>query len=200
MFFPPVDKLSEVQDLCAQDINACQVIMLPQLVSFYPVVETLRPILNNFCQIFETFHSDITSKIWMQIFPQNVATLQDLVERVWPKFIGKLQDMVVKMSQLTVPCEEAAFLMPSGTAPQQLRNVLEGLKACHELSVADNINVNEVCSKVQLYDSLKAVSKQAEQLLSVTQKFELEGDFAIVVNIADVRSKAQHYCSIWTMC
>ena len=157
------------------------------------MVDSVHPILNDFAQLFETFHSDITSKVWMQICQQDVANLQDLVERVWPIFIDRLQEMVVSMSQLTMPCGEAASLMPTDTAPQQLRNVVRGLKVCHK-PVADNINVDEVCSKVRLYDGLKAVSKQAEQLLSVTRKFKLEGDFAIVVNIADVSSRAPRYC------
>ena len=193
LFSLSTDELLAIQELCKQDIHACWVVTLYELFIQYPVVNSVRPILNDFAQLFEKCHSDITSKVWMQICQQDVANLQDLVERVWPIFIDRLQEMVVSMSQLTMPCGEAASLMPTGTAPQQLRNVVRGLKACHK-PVADNINVDEVCSKVRLYDGLKALSKQAEQLLSVTRKFKLEGDFAIVVNIADVSSRAPHYC------
>ena len=193
IFSLSADEFVAIQDLCKQDIRACSVDMLYELFSQYPVVGSVRPILNDFAQLFEKFQSDITSKVWMQICQQDLVNLQDLVERVWPIFIDKLQEMVVSMSQLTIPCEEAASLMPTGTAPQQLRNVVRGLKACHK-PVVDNINVDEVCSKVRLYDGLKAVSKQAEQLLSVTRKFKLEGDFAIVLDIADVSSKAPWYC------
>lgn len=185
----PADELLSIQDLCRQDIHACQVAKLQEQFRDYPVVERLHPLLNDFCRIFETYHSDITSKIWMQVCRDKVASLQDLAERIWPAFIVKLQEMVVNMSQLKVPCGEAENLMPTGTAPQQLKNVVKGLRACH-IPVVYDINVDEISSKVRLYDGLKAVSKQARLLLSVIRRFELEGDFTIVVNIANVSSHA----------
>ena len=183
------DELLSIQDLCRQDIHACQVDKLQEQFRDYPVIERLIPILNNFWRIFETYHSDITSKIWMQVCRDKVACLQDLVETIWPTFIVKLHEMVVNMSQLKVPCGEAENLMPTGTAPQQLKNVINGLKAC-DMPVTDHINVDEISSKVRLYDGLKVVSKEARLLLSVIRKFELEGDFTLVVNIANVSCHA----------
>ena len=180
-------ELISIQNLCRKGIQTCPVIRLQEHFSGYPVVERLRPILGTFCQIFDTFRSDITSKIWMQVCEHDVANVQDLVERVWPIFIDTLQKMVVSLSQLTVPCGEAEFLMPTGTAPQQLRNVVKALMAC-QLTDGVNLNVDEISSKVRLYDGLKTVSKQAEQLLRVTRNFGLEGDFTVVVNIANVSS------------
>lgn len=183
------EELLSIQDLCRQDISACQVAKLQEQFRDYPVVERLHPILNNFYRILETYHSDITSKIWMQVCRDKVASLQDLAERIWPAFIVKLQEMVVNVSQLKVPCGEAENLMPTGTAPQQLNNVVKGLRACH-IPVEYDINVYEISSKVRLYDGLKAVSKQAGLLLSVIRRFELEGDFTLVVSIANVSSHA----------
>ena len=180
-------ELISIQNLCRKDIQTCPVVRLQEHFSSHPVVERLRPILSSFCQIFDTFCSDITSKIWMQVCEQDVTSVQDLVERVWPFFIGTLQKMVVSLSQLTVPCGEAEFLMPTGTAPQQLRNVVKALMAC-QLTGRVNIDVDEISSKVRLYDGLKAVSKQAEQLLRVVRNFGLEGDFTVVVNVANVSS------------
>ena len=190
-------ELVAIQKLCRLDIHACPVARLQEHFRDYPVVERLYPILNGFYQIFRTFHSDITSKIWMQVCRLDLLSLQDLVERVWPNFLGKLKKMLVSMSQLNVPCGEAQFLMPTGTAPLQLRNVVKGLKACG-MPVSDDINFDEISSKVRLYDGLKAVSKPAEQLLTVTKMFNLEGDFTIVENIASVSGSKQHYYSIQT--
>lgn len=178
-------ELVAIQKLCRQDIHACPVARLQEHFSDYPVVERLYPILNGFYHMFRTFHSDVTSKIWMQVCGHDLAGLQDLAERVWPNFLGKLKEMLVSMSQLKVPCGEAQFLMPTGTAPQQLRNAVKGLKACG-MPVSNDINFDEISSKVRLYDGLRAVSKEAEQLLTVTKKFDLQGDFTIVVNIANV--------------
>ena len=182
-----VGELRSIQNLCKKDIQTCPVIRLQENFSGYPVVEKLCPILSSFCQIFDTFRSDITCKIWMQVCEHDVASVQDLVERVWPIFIGTLQKMLVSLSQLTVPCGEAEFLMPTGTAAQQLSNVVKALMAC-QLTEGININVDEISSKLRLYDGLKAVSKQAEQLLRVARNFGLEGDFTVVVNIANVSS------------
>ena len=182
-----VGELRSIQNLCKKDIQTCPVIRLQEHFSDYPVVEKLRPILSSFCQVFDTFRSDITCKIWMQVCEHDVASVQDLVERVWPNFIGTLHKMVVSLSQLTMPCGEAEFLMATGTAAQQLSNVVKALMACR-LTEGVNINVAEISSKVQLYDGLKAVSKQAEQLLRVARNFGLEGDFTVVVNIANVSS------------
>lgn len=180
-------ELKSIQNLCRKDIQTCPVIRLQEHFSGYPAVERLRPILSSFCQIFDKFRSDITSKIWRQVCEHDVTSLQDLVERVWPIFIATLQKVVVSLSQLTVPCGQAEFLMPTGTAPQQLRNFVKALMACR-LTGADNINVDKISSKVRLYDGLKTVSKQAEQLLRVARNFGLEGDFTVVVNIANVSS------------
>ena len=180
------DELFLVQELCKRSIHSCPVAKLQEEFSDYAVVQRLYPILNNFYTVFETFHSDITNKIWTQIC-HNVTSLQDLAEKIWPAFIAKLQEMVFNMSQLKVPCGEAENLMPTGTAPRQLQTVVKALKAC-AMPVTVVISVDEISSKVRLYGGLQAVAKEARQLLCVIRNFELEGDFTRLLNIANVSS------------
>lgn len=179
------DELLAVRSLCRRNIHTHAAAKLQEVFSDYPVVEKLYPILDMFFTIFETFRSDITSKIWTHICQHNMTSLQDLVDKVWPAFTVRLQEMVVNFGQLKVPCGEAEELMSTGTSALQLRTVIKGLKACH-MQVVD-INVEEITSKVRLYHGLQVVANEARQLLGVVRKFELQGDFSRVFNIADVR-------------
>ena len=184
-FATSADELSAVQNLCRRNINTHPVVKLQEFFHGYPVVEQLYVILNMFTTICETYHSDITSKIWTQVCRRhNMTSLQDLVDKVWPTFTGRLQEMVIHFSQLKVPCGEAAELMSAGTSAQQLRTVIKALKAC-DMEVAQ-IDVEEISGKVRLYHGLQAVTKQAGQLLCVITSFDLQGDFKTVFNIADV--------------
>ena len=184
-FFISADELLSVQKLCKHNIHACPVAKLQEEFSDHAVIEKLYPILNNFYTVFERFHSDITNKIWTQVCRHNIASLQDLVENVWPTFTAKLQEMVINMGQLKVPCGEAEELMSTGTAPQQLQTVVKALKACG-MPVAAVINVDEISSKVRLYGGLQAVAQEARKLLCVIGNFGLEGDITRVLNIANV--------------
>lgn len=184
LFTTSADELVAVQKLCRRNIQAHPVAKLKEIFSYHPVVEKLYPLLHVFFTIFETFRSDITSKIWTQVCRHDMASLQDLVE-VWPTFTARLQEMVANFGQLKVPCGEADELMSTGTSAQQLRTVIKGLKAC-SMQVVD-IDVEVISSKVRLYGGLQAVAKVARQLLCVATNFELQGDFSRVYNIADVR-------------
>ena len=175
-----------VQRLCKCNIHARPVVKLQEEFRNVAVVEGLYPILDNFLKIFETYHSDISSKIWTQICCcHRLTSLQDLVDNVWQTFAFKLQEMVTNMSQLKVPCREAEELMPTGTAPQQLLTVCKALKACN-MPVTGDINVFEVSKRVQLYGGLQAFATDAKQLLFVLRNFEIQGDCTEVLNIADV--------------
>ena len=173
-----------MQKLCTRNIQALQATRLEEAFSDYPVVRKLHPILKNFFAIFATFRSDVTNKIWMHVCSHNMASLGDLVDRVWPAFTVKLREVVLNLGQLKVPCREAEELLPTGTAPQQLQAVIKGLNACG-MSVA-NINVGEISTKVQLYGDLCAVTKEARQLLHVIHNFQLQGDLFRLRHIADV--------------
>lgn len=179
------DELVLVQELCKRNVQTCPVAKLQKVFSDYSVVESLCPILDDFSIVFKTFCSDITSKIWRQVCHHSIASLQDLVEKVWPAFTVKLKEVVISMGQLKVPCREAEELMPTGTAKQQLQTVVEGLRACG-MTVAVDVNVDEISSKVQLYRDLQAVAEEARHLLCVIRNFELQGDFSTVLNIANV--------------
>ena len=173
-----------MQKLCTRNIQALQVTRLEEDFRHCPIIRKLQPILKNFFAIFETFHSDVTSKIWMHVCSHNVASLDDLVDRVWPTFTLKLQEVVLNLGQLKVPCREAEELLPTGTAPQQLQTVIKGLNACG-MSVA-NVNIAEISSKVRLYGGLQAVTREAKQLLHVIHNFQLQGELVRVVHISDV--------------
>ena len=179
-----------MQKLCTRNIQALQVTRLEEDFRGYPIIGKLHPILKKFFAIFETFCSDVTNKVWMRVCHHNMASLDDLVDRVWPAFTVKLHEVVLNLDQLKVPCREAEKLLPTGTAPQQLQAVIKGLNACG-MSVA-NINVDEISSKVQLYGGLQAVTKEAKQLLRVIHNFQLQGELVRVLHIADVSSCSLH--------
>ena len=187
LLYISADELMTVQRLCKCNIHARPVVKLQEEFRDVAVVEGLYPILDNFLKIFETYHSDISSKIWTQICCRHrLTTLQDLVNNVWQTFAFKLQEMVTNMSQLKVPCREAEELMPTGTAAQQLLTVCKALRAC-DMPVTGDINVFEVVSKrVRLYGGLQAVATDAKHLLFVLRNFEIQGDCTEVINIADV--------------
>lgn len=174
--------------ICTRNIQFLQVTRLQEQFSCFTVVEKLDPILKKFYVIFESFHSDITSRIWTQVCLHTMASLQDLVDRVWPTFTAKLREVVVNLGQLKVPCQEAEELLPTETAPQQLQAVINGLNACG-MPVA-GINVEEISSKVRLYGGLRAIAEEAKQLLRVIHNFQLQGELCIsrVQHIADVSS------------
>ena len=187
-----------VQRLCNCNIHARPVVKLQEEFRNVAVVEGLYPILDNFLKIFETYHSDISSKIWTQICCcQRLTSLQDLVDNVWQTFAYKLQEMVTNMGQLKVPCREAEELMPTGTAPQQLLTVCKALKACN-MPVTGDINVFEISKRVRLYGGLQAVATEAKQLLVVLRNFEIQGDYTELLNIADVSSL--HACIAHLVC
>ena len=179
-----IEELLLLKALCKRNIQACPVVKLQDTFSDFPVVEELHSILDKFVVVFETFHSDITSKIWTQVC-HKMTSLQDLVDNVWQTFIGKLQDMVFNMSQLKVACREAEELMATGTGAQQLQTVVKALKTCG-IPVATHCDVFEVSQRVKLYGGLQAVSREAKQLLHVIDNFQIQGNFTRVINIADV--------------
>ena len=179
------EELLSVLKLCKRNVQACPVVKLQEEFSDVAVVKGLYPILDNFLKVFETFHSDITSKVWTQVCRHNIASLQDLVDNVWQTFTAKLQEMVASMGQLKVPCREAEELMPTGTAPRQLQTVVKGLRACG-MPVAADIDVYEISRRVRLYSGLQAVAEEAKQLISVVRNFQFQGDFTRVLHIADV--------------
>ena len=185
VFSISADELLLVQELCKRNIHACPVAKLQNVFSDCTVVECLYPILDTFYRLFKTFCSDITCKIWKQVCHHNIASLRDLVKNVWSTFTVRLQEVVISMDQLKIPCREAEELMPTGTAAQQLQTVVKGLRACG-MPVTVDINVDKISSKVHLYRGLKAVAKEAGRLLCVIKKFELQGDFSSVHNIANV--------------
>lgn len=186
LLYISVDELMTVQRCCKRNIHAHPVVKLQEEFRDVAVVEGLYPILDNFLKIFETYHSDISSKVWTQICRcHRMTSLQDLVDNVWQTFALKLQEMVTNMSQLKVPCREAEELMPTGTAAQQLRTVCKALNAC-DMRVTGDINVFEVSKRVRLYGGLQAVATDAKQLLFVLRKFEIQRDCAELLNIADV--------------
>ena len=188
LLYISADELMTVQRLCKCNIHARPVVKLRERFKDVAVVEGLYPILDNVLKIFETYHSDISSKIWTQICCcHRITSLQDLVDNVWQTFTFKLQEMVTNMSQLKVSCREAEELMPTGTAPQQLLTVCKALKACN-MPVTGDINVFEVSKRVRLYGDLQAVATDAKQLLVVLRNFEIQGDYTELLNIADVSS------------
>ena len=184
-FSVSTEELLSVQELCKRSVHDSPVVKLQEEFSDVAVVKGLYPILNNFLTVFETFHSDITSKIWTQTCRHNIASLQDLVDNVWQTFTVKLQEMVVNMGQLKVPCREAEDLMPTGTASKQLQTVVNALRAC-DIPVAAGVDAYEIARRVRLYGGLQAVAKEARQLLCVIRNFQIQGDFTRVLHIADV--------------
>lgn len=184
-FSVSAEELLSVQRFCKRNYQTYPVIKLQERFSDVPVVKGLYPILSNFFKVFETFHSDITSKIWTKVCHYNLARLQDLVDNIWQTFIIKLQEMVTNMDQLKVSCIEAEELLPPGTAPQQLLTVCNALNACG-ISVPADINVNEISRRVRLYSGLHAVAMEAGQLVDVIRNFQIQGDLTRVLSIADV--------------
>ena len=186
LLYISADELTTVQRLCKCNIHARPVVKIQEEFRDVAVVEGLYPILDNFDKIFETYKSDISSKIWTQICCcHRITSLQDLVDTVWQTFTSKLQEMVTNMNQLKVPCREAEELMPTGTAPQQLLTVCKALKAC-DMRVTGDIDVFEVSKRVRLYGGLQAVATDAKQLLVVLRNFKIQRECTELLNIADV--------------
>lgn len=179
-----VEELLSVQEVCKRNILACQVVNLQDVFRDYAVVKKLEPILNDFVTIFETFHSDITPKIWAQVC-RRMTSLQDLVDNVWQPFTVKLQEVVVNLGQLKVSCREAEELMPTGTSTKQLQTVVKALTACG-MPVPADMNFDEISRRLRLYGGLQTVSKDARKLLCVIGHFGIQGDFSRVLNVADV--------------
>ena len=176
-----------IGEQCQMDVESIPVANLQARLWSPPASIEQRKILDVFAVLFdEKCTCGILSKIWDAVCPAVVSSPSVLTADIWPKFTAELDRVSNDLVNLNIRCADAASLLHSQLAIEELKLLEQVLHNSHLFTPPRHFSPCKVRDKLLLFETVKEVQKGARNFLELKTSIGFTGDFTAVENIARV--------------
>ena len=189
-----------IGEQCQMDVESIPVARLQARLWSPPASIEQKKILDVFAVLFdEKWICGILAKIWNAVCPPVVSSPSILTADVWPKFIDELDRMTNDLVTLNITCSNAANLLHSQLAIEELKLLEQVLYNSHLFTPPRHFSPCKVRDKLLLFETVLEVQEGARNFLELKASIGFTGDFTAVENIARV-SKTTVNCNHMKTC
>ena len=176
-----------IGEQCQMDVESIPVAHLQARLWSPPASIEQKKILDVFAVLFDEKQiSGILAKIWNAVCPPVVSSPHILTANVWPKFIDELDRMSNDLVTLNITCSNAANLLHSQLAIEELKLLEQVLYNSHLFTPPRHFSPCKVQDKLRLFETVFEVQEGARNFLELKTSIGFTGDFTAVENIARV--------------